>query len=87
MKVCYFLMSIEFSSKVSIASENPVPTSPMRRSSEISTLSKYTSRVGDPRNPIFFSGAPNETPASLFSTTNAVIPFEPRDGSVCAITV
>ena len=59
----------------------------MRRSSPISTLSKYTSRVGEPRKPIFFSGAPNETPGSDFSMTNAVIPFEPSDESLCAITV
>ena len=37
--------------------------------------------------PSLCSGAPNENPASSFSTTNAEIPSAPRDGSVTAITV
>ena len=37
--------------------------------------------------PSFFSLAPNETPASDFSTTNAEMPRLRADGSVAAITV
>ena len=37
--------------------------------------------------PNFFSGAPNETPSSDFSTTNAEMPLERFYGSVTAMTV
>ena len=38
--------------------------------------------------PSFFSGAPNETPSSDFSTTKAVMPLRVRfSGSVTASTV
>ena len=37
--------------------------------------------------PSFFSGAPNDTPSSAFSTTNALIPLDRRSGSVTAKTV
>ena len=37
--------------------------------------------------PSFFSGAPNETPGSLRSTTNALIPLDRASGSVTANTV
>ena len=37
--------------------------------------------------PSFFSGAPNETPSSDFSTTNAEMPRGPVSGSVTANTV
>ena len=37
--------------------------------------------------PSFFSGAPNETPSSDFSTTNAEMPLLRASGSVTAMTV
>ena len=37
--------------------------------------------------PSFFSGAPNETPSSDFSTTNAEMPLVRASGSVVASTV
>ena len=37
--------------------------------------------------PSFFSGAPNETPSSPFSTTNAEMPAALLSGSVTAKTV
>ena len=50
-------------------------------------MSKYTSRVGEPLMPSFFSGAPKETPSSDFSTTKALMPFDRASGSVTAKTV
>ena len=64
-----------------------MPSSPIIRSAGIRTLSKYTSRVGDPLMPSFFSGAPKETPSSAFSTTKAEMPAERFVGSVTAKTV
>ena len=37
--------------------------------------------------PSFFSGAPNDTPSSDRSTTNAEMPLARAPGSVTAITV
>jgi hypothetical protein len=37
--------------------------------------------------PSFFSGAPNETPSSDFSTTKAETPRAPLSGSVTSMTV
>ena len=62
-------------------------TSPIIRDAGSRTLSRYTSRVGDPLIPSFFSGAPNETPGSDLSTTNAEIPAPRLSGSVTANTV
>ncbi len=74
-------------SSVRIAVANPVPSSPIIRSAGSRTLSRYTSRVGEPLMPSFFSWAPKETPSSDFSTTNAEMPRERFDSSVIAKTV
>jgi hypothetical protein len=74
-------------SNVDIASRNPEPGSPIIRSDGMRTLSRYTSRVGEPLTPSFRSGAPKLTPVSPFSTTNAEMPCAPAPASVTAKTV
>ncbi|CNH94347.1 Uncharacterised protein [Mycobacterium tuberculosis] len=74
-------------SNVASAVLNPVPSAPMIRSAGIRVSSKITCRVGDPLIPSLRSLAPNDTPGSDFSTTNAEIPRAPAAGSVTAITV
>ena len=84
-------MVIRVWSRVFIAVSNPLPSSPIIRSAGMRTLSRYTSRVGLPLIPSFFSLAPNVTPWSDRSTTNAEMPrlrfSGSRSGSVTAITV
>ena len=53
---------------------NPQPRAGERLVALFRDLSE---RVGLPLMPSFFSGAPNETPSSDFSTTNALIPLAP----------
>src|SRR6188474_1380005 len=48
--------------------------------------SKISSAAGHDRMPIFFSCAPNENPGDPFSTRNAVMAFDPADGSSDAKT-
>ena len=67
-------------SSVRSAVLKPVPGSPIIRSAGMRTLSKNSSRVGEPLMPSFFSGAPKEKPSSPFSTTNAEMPLGPRVG-------
>ena len=43
--------------------------------------------VGEPLMPSFFSGAPNETPSSDFSSTKAEMPLDRAEASVTAMTV
>ena len=74
-------------SRVRRAVLKPVPSAPTSRSAGILQSSKYSSRVGEPLMPSFFSGAPKVKPSSYFSTTNAEMPFAPASGSVTAITV
>lgn len=51
-----------------------MPGSPNIRSAGILTPLRMTSRVGEPRGPIFRSRAPKLSTASPASTTNALIP-------------
>ncbi len=74
-------------SRVRIAVSKPVPSAPIIRSAGRRTPSRYTSRVGEPLMPSFFSGAPKETPGSPFSTTKAEMPRLRFSGSVTASTV
>ena len=74
-------------SSVASAVRNPLPSAPIIRLAGITQPSKYSSLVGDPLMPSLCSGAPNENPASPFSTTKAEIPAAPADGSVTTITV
>src|SRR6478672_8378167 len=74
-------------SRVASAVLKPVPSSPMIRSPGMRQSSKYSSVVGEPLMPSFFSLAPTANPGSSLCTTNAEIPLAPWSGSVAAITV
>ena len=74
-------------SSVASAVLNPVPGSPMIRSPGIRQFSKYSSVVGEPLIPNFFSLGPTVKPSSSLCTMNAEIPLAPLSGSVTAITV
>src|SRR6201996_7774793 len=59
----------------------------MIRSPGMRQFSKYSSVVGDPLMPSFFSLGPTVKPSSSLLTMNAEIPLAPLSGSVTAITV
>src|SRR5271156_1349082 len=59
----------------------------MIRSPGIRQSSKYSSVVGEPLMPNFFSLGPTVKPSSSLWTMNAEIPLAPLSGSVTAITV
>ena len=64
----------------------PRPSTPSTASSPSVTPSSTTSRVSEECQPIFCSGAPNESPGVPAGTTNVVIPRCPPSGSVFAPT-
>lgn len=73
-------------SKPSINTRTPRFTSPNRFSRGTNTSSKISSPVFEPRMPSLSSLRAHEKPLEDFSTTKAVIPFEPFSGSVLAYT-
>ena len=62
-----------------MAIRNPASTSPITASGPTRTPSRTTSRVGEPRMPIFFSDLPSENPSASLWRRNAVMlrPFAP----------
>ena len=75
-------------SSVFINVTKPMPTWPMTFSLGTRTSSKFSSEVGEPCSPIFFSGLPAEKPGQSVSTTKQVAPPRaPRAGSVTASTM
>ncbi len=74
-------------SSVASAVLKPVPGSPMMRSPGMRQFSKYSSVVGEPLIPSFFSLGPTVNPSSSLCTMNAEMPLAPLSGSVTAITV
>ena len=59
----------------------------MIRSPGMRQFSKYSSVVGEPLIPSFFSFGPTVKPSSSLCTMNAEMPLAPLSGSVTAITV
>ena len=74
-------------SRVCSAVLKPVPGSPMIRSPGMRTFSKYSSAVGEPLMPSFFSVFETPKPSSSACTMNAEMPPAPFSGSVTAMTV
>src|ERR1700760_1199353 len=74
-------------SSVANAVLNPVPGSPMIRSPGMRQFAKYSSVVGEPLMPSFFSLGPTVKPSSSRCTMNAEMPLAPLSGSDDAITV
>ena len=59
----------------------------MMRSPGMRQFSKYSSVVGEPLMPSFFSLGPTVKPSSSSWTMNAEMPLAPLSGSLTAITV
>src|ERR1700758_5761652 len=74
-------------SSVASAVLKPVPGSPVIRSPGMRQFSKYSSVVGEPLIPSFFSFGPTVNPSSSLCTMNDEMPLAPLSGSVTAITV
>ncbi len=64
-------------SSPAMAKEKPWPSPPTRLDTGTRTLSKLTMAVGWAFQPIFRSGAPNDSPAAPFSTTTVEMPLGP----------
>src|SRR5690606_10552928 len=74
-------------SRVASAVLKPVPGSPTIRSPGMRQFSKYSSAVGEPLIPSFFSFGPTTKPSSSLWTMKDEMPLAPLSGSVTAMTV